>query len=465
MLRPLWSSLACAVFLLNFTGCVQKAGNTQVGLTKCGISLSSDGSISSDILTQDRSWAEPSLQNSDFISARVVSDREGNTTVVYQTGEGKIQALRLATLDCAFSEATQLDGGAGAEAPALAPAIENTNLTVVFTEINTAKKSVYARKYDSELATWDSAQLLETDDTMDAENPVVAYDSFNNIFVAWEFDNGATRSIYVTRFDNGTSTWSAPQEIDAGAATATSVRLSVSAAGDALVAWIQDSGGQPSLYASIYDEAGDSWAAAALVESDDTQPVSEIFVGMDPIGNAIVVWEQSSSGQDSVFQSLYTTGVGFAAPALVETDDTQAAQPQGLWVDSTTGDVIVLYSLFDGATGHLKTSYYDFSSTTWSPFDVASGGDSVPLAHLAGRADGSAIVIYQNTDATTHTLYSTEMSANDHRWSSSKKVAIRDEASNINQQISTFGSSTVKRDIAIWGVQNGAQYQLYTVTR
>jgi hypothetical protein len=99
--------------------------------------------------------------------------------------------------------------------------------------------SIYACRYVAESG-WGDADLIETDDSGNAEAPVVGIDGSGNAIVAWALNDETVwkRSVWANRYVAGTG-WEDPQLIEGESGDAKMPAIAVDSAGNAIAAWAQ----------------------------------------------------------------------------------------------------------------------------------------------------------------------------------------------------------------------------------
>jgi hypothetical protein len=144
-------------------------------------------------------------------------------------------------------------------------------------------------------------------------------------------------SVYVSFFNGGTQTWTAPLIIGGGASAGFKPKVAFNAAGDAFVIWRQNSG---VIQSSYYNSNLLFWNGPISIATNATVNYN---VGIDAAGNAIAVWQNSS---DSLVYSNYynktldlffpqvLTGVAGGPPSMGMTPGGNAFVA---WTNGSTG--------------------------------------------------------------------------------------------------------------------------------
>jgi|GEM_PF-1136118 len=293
----------------------------------------------------------------------------------YTDGAGRVTTLNYANF---------VGGGGGGGTPATADADPNALTTTEQT--GSTDYSLDSGALTTPSVGWDSAALLESDDTVVAGWENMASDANGNVFALWI----QGQDVFVRRFDKATNSWSAAVDLTTVSNTTFTPKLAVDAQGNALVGWVQSDGTAASTYVSRYDAATQSWSAAQLVESVSAAVSTTDGLVVDINGGyAAVSWVQSSS--------LYVarlSGGTWAARELVESSSNSASKP-AIAVDSS-GNVSVLWQQSDGTAVSVYANRYSVASSSWgSAALLESSGTVVSTPKLAFDGNGNGIAVWQ----------------------------------------------------------------------
>ena len=121
--------------------------------------------------------------------------------------------------------------------------------------------------------------------------PKVAVDGSGNATAVWSQADAIGTKTVASRYIAG-SGWSAPVAIETGSGTAWSQRVAMDPLGNAIAVWERDSderdGGLPArIWANHYDSTA-GWGVATPIGGTGT--AYEPQIAMDSQGNSIVVW-------------------------------------------------------------------------------------------------------------------------------------------------------------------------------
>ncbi len=243
------------------------------------------------------------------------------------------------------------------------------NVNVAFTQSDGTAASLYTNRYTASTNTWSGATTRESS-SVSVGGGQVAFDNNGNGFAAWSQGN----DLMVSRYTRSTNTWSAAAAIDSRTNPAYAPMLSMDGTGNALIAWSQSDGTANSIYASRYDAVSGSWSAAALLESS-SQGVGAsegAFSASISGANAFVAWQQSDGSQNNIYVSRYASG-SWGAPALVESINSYAGSSQ-IAVDSL-GNASVAFSFLE-AGQPLYVARYSAGGGGGTPYYTVPSGAS-----------------------------------------------------------------------------------------
>ena len=172
------------------------------------------------------------------------------------------------------------------------------NAIAVWNQVVGTRYDVWANRYVAGSG-WGTATLLKTD----GGPPQVAVDSSGNAVAVWRQVDGAQYHVWACRFVAG-SGWTAGAAIRSNAGVSIVPRVSMSGPGDAIVVWHQSDGTRDNIWASR-SAGGSAWGGAVQIESNNLGPAESPEVAVDPVGNAIVVWRQSSGSRYDIWSNSF----------------------------------------------------------------------------------------------------------------------------------------------------------------
>jgi hypothetical protein len=124
----------------------------------------------------------------------------------------------------------------------------------------------------------------------------------------WGEFNAGIQYAYSSRYDSGTDSWSAAEQIHANGSSSDSAAptsLGLDASGNVISVGFDYDGVKTDLWANRYDAAAGTWGASELLETDDVNSADFDSLAVSASGKAIVVWQQISGGRDSIWANRY----------------------------------------------------------------------------------------------------------------------------------------------------------------
>jgi hypothetical protein len=192
--------------------------------------------------------------------------------------------------------------------------------------------------------------------------PQVAIDAQGNGLVVWYVEIGAATDILSNRYTAGSS-WDTARSITTDKThDVTPPQIAMDANGNALAIWAQRNSDQNSaIWWTRY--AGSSWSTAAQIEipapfTDDV----EARVAFAPNGNAIAVWTQSAArrggGPSNIVSSRYTAGGAWSAAELIEKDNAGNATAPQIAIDGN-GNALAVWQQSDGTRDNIVSNTFE----------------------------------------------------------------------------------------------------------
>ena len=187
--------------------------------------------------------------------------------------------------------------------------------------------SIYANRYVVG-AGWSGAFPIESDVIWAASAPRIAMTADGNAYAVWEqyadaVLNDATppfKNIMANRYvpSLGWQTATLIETNNTGHAQAPQV--AVDGFGNATVVWRQWDVTHYSVSSNRYFRASGQWDTAALIETDNVADVVNPQVAMDVAGNAVAVWSQSDGSRSSIRANYYTFGATWGTAFVLDSN-------------------------------------------------------------------------------------------------------------------------------------------------
>jgi hypothetical protein len=229
---------------------------------------------------------------------QIVIDANGNATAVWgQSSVGNIWANRY-TAGAGWGTAALIEDGTGSAYGAQIAIDAGGNVLAVWAQTNGMVYSVWSNRYSA--GAWGTAALIETDNAGSAEGPQIAIDANGNALAVWAQSNGSVTSIWANRFSSGA--WGTAQMIETdNSVNAGYPTIAFDANGNALAVWHQ-----PRAITCNRYTIGIGWGTAALVDPDiNNEPTGPPQIAFDANGNAWVVWTQYDFTRNNIWANRY----------------------------------------------------------------------------------------------------------------------------------------------------------------
>lgn len=265
---------------------------------------------------------------------------------------------------------------------------------------------------------WGIAQLVETDDAGDADNPAIAIDPSGTAIAVWRNRTGVD-GLWSSHYVPGTG-WDTPVRIEANSNgnSPRGQQIVVEKNGNAIAIWRLYDGTRDNIWWNRYT-TGSGWGTAQLLETTDID-VYNPTIAMDANGNAMAVWVQTDTTLVSeVWASRYTPG-GWGTAQLLGTDNANEASGPDVAFDRN-GNAIAIWIYNDGsiwANRYTPAGEWDGAQrvvenvvnffddpkialddsgnaiAVWSQSGSAGGGDNIAsVRYQVGSGWGSAVII------------------------------------------------------------------------
>ena len=95
------------------------------------------------------------------------------------------------------------------------------------------------------------AEMIETDNTDNAENPQISIDANGNALAVWQQSDDTGKNIWSNRYTAG-SGWGTAEVIETETHDAETPQISVDADGNALAVWKQSDGTNDSIWSNYW---------------------------------------------------------------------------------------------------------------------------------------------------------------------------------------------------------------------
>ncbi|MBL4712227.1 MAG: hypothetical protein JKX75_06975 [Gammaproteobacteria bacterium] len=410
-----------------------------------------------NVLVTCRNWSASALIETDTvndaINPQIAIDAAGNATAVWPQGDGtrfNIWSNRYtAGSGWGTAELIETDNTGNADAPTITVNAAGVAIAI-WRQFDGTRFNIWSNRYVVGSG-WGTAELVENDNTGSALDPKIAMDTNGNALAVWPQGDGVEDNIWSNRYVVGTG-WGTPEKIESTSINAKEAQISMDASGNALAVWVQPSTAQESAWSNRY-VVGSGWGTAVLIETDSAGSTKNPQIAVDNNGNALAVWGQSDGTRDNVMANRYTVGSGWGTAELIETDNAGNATDPQIAVDAG-GNALAVWGQFDGSADNIMSNRYT-TGTGWGTAELIETEDyEAFLPKIAFDDSGNAIAIWLQEDANQQrswvNRYTTTVG-----WGVAEVI---DDGINIaySHQIAILGNGNA---VAVWVEYDGSAVQ------
>lgn len=328
--------------------------------------------------------------------ASTITDLAGNSLVelssAFTIRDGRWQGAELAEV---------YDGGFGATKAQVAFDSQG-NALAVWIQDDGVQGNVWSNRY-SPTSGWGAALLIETNDDESATNLKLAVNASGDALALWQHGP----DIWSNRYLSG-SGWGTAVAIDSAAGGAADPAIAIDPSGNGFALWRQNAIGRNDVWFNRY-LASEGWGTASLLETDDAGSAAGPSIATDPAGNAIAVWRQSDGNVVNMVARVFSVDGGWAAPTLIETDDTGGAIENQIAI-AANGDALVVWRQSDGTRNNIWANRHTDSG--WESATLIESNDTGDAAapQVAIDSAGEAFAVWYQFDGTRNNIWSSRYS-------------------------------------------------------
>ena len=376
------------------------------GLSFCGLALPSDIASAST----ESGWGIPVLienyHEGGGYYPEIAVDGDGNAFAVWNNwyGAGNSVMANIYVAGQGWSTAEIIDLGWGDTGYPRVTTDGAGNAFAVWQQDDGVRTNIWACRYVLGEG-WKAPELIETDDSFTAMNPVISADQDGNAIAVWIQGDGTAQSVFANRYTEGVG-WGTRVVIESEVSgDANLPALAGDGLGTFTAVWIHSDGVCTNAWANRYT-AETGWVTAQLVETDDSGSVMSPSVAMDVSGNAMATWYQYDGSLWNIQANRYIVGTGWGTPVLVEEDDGGGAEAPVVGVDRA-GNAIVVWRQWEGSRCNALANRYVVGTGWGDPVLLESNdAENARDVRVAVNADGVAFAIWNQYDSIRYNLWS-----------------------------------------------------------
>ncbi|HEX2070443.1 MAG TPA: PKD domain-containing protein [Thermoleophilaceae bacterium] len=243
---------------------------------------------------------------------------------------------------------------------------------------------------------WSEPQTISAgggDSGPNAMYPQVAINAAGDAVVSWllfHLQPGVPLIVVQAATRPAGDDWSPAEDLGFQDTNQDSPDGAIDAAGDAIVVWQGDVGGQDVIQAATRP-GGDDWSAAQEIPNSGPGAWAP-DVELDPAGNAVLLWLK---GLFPIVQAAERPVGGAWSPPQPLSAPGGDAELSGLAL-GVTGDAVATWRRFDGSNGILQASARPAGGSWSVPQDVSDAGQDVQGQRVAVDAAGDAVALWSS---------------------------------------------------------------------
>lgn len=330
---------------------------------------------------------------------------------------------------------------------------DDGNITAVWVQENAGRYSLWSRRYETGSG-WGNAELLETDDTGDADYPEIAIDGDGNVIAVWHQYDSVRHNVWTNRFDAGA--WGTATLLESDNNNAVYPHVAMAESGDAMAIWVQSDGARSNAAGRYYDAGTDTWQAVASLENGSGD-VQSPRVAIDTDGNALAVWYQSDGSVLDVMSNRYVPGSGWGTAAAISALNQNGYDPKIAMTPD--GDALAVWYQYDGTRYNVWANRYDHTAG-WGSAELLETEETVSsdTASVVVDTNGNGVAVWiENDDSGTLNLMANRYVAGT-GWSPAEAIESSTETLNAGAALAVDGGGRIT---AVWAQSNGAEDSLY----
>ena len=284
-------------------------------------------------------------------SPQIAMDEGGNAIAVWKQYDGSDFHIWASYFDGRAWGAAEFieteDNTENSDSPQIA--INNDGDAIaVWSQHDGFRYNIWANNFDG--SAWDTAEMIESDNSGSATLPQIAMDDSGNAIAVWEQRDG-NRNISANYF-NGTAWGTARliESVDTG--NAYYPQIAMNGEGNAIAVWSQYDGFNYNIWANNFEDT--AWGTAEIIDTTNIGSAYSPQIAMDPVGDAVTVWEQDDSFRYNIWANFLDADVeegevaewGIGIP--IEAEKTNDAVSPQLAMDDE-GNAIAVWRQFNGS--------------------------------------------------------------------------------------------------------------------
>jgi hypothetical protein len=279
--------------------------------------------------------------------------------------------------------------------------------------------NAFTSSFTTRDAVWQSATLIENNDTAPAQPARAVMDESGNAMVLWttQVPSGRT-NLWSTRYNAASRTWGAPQRVefnDTDGSYAGSLDIAADINGNIIAVWNQWIGASNTndIWANHYSAATGTWGTPFLLETGSSAAISP-SIGIDATGNATVIWLQTVNSRNHVWTNRYVPNVGWSGERPLESNPPGTNSSSPSIALNRNGEAIAVWTRYESGTSRYNLHGHRYTPNGgWTGAEITQPGTTyLSSASVAIDGSGNALVIWIQSDGIGDSAWVSRYTAN-----------------------------------------------------
>ncbi|MBW8042178.1 MAG: hypothetical protein FVQ85_19565 [Planctomycetes bacterium] len=327
----------------------------------------------------------------------------------------------------------------------------------------------YSYSFISEMRSFGENKILSSGSSNDNWGPLTTItDSSGNIWVAWPQGVVGSRDIYVGKLVAGADSF-----ISSGVVQVTddipdqgNPVIAVDSSDKLYLAWQDNRSGNWDIYVSISVDGGDNWSTEQKVVDSDANQVNPAIV-VDNSNNAYIVWEDDRNGNKDIYIATSINAFLTKVVSQITTDSFDQFEP-AIAADSSNTVYVVWTDkrIIPPATKSNNNIYGAASNDSWTNIPIVTKEESQSNPAIATEAVGSVLhlVWLDDTPGNDDIYYArTSDGLPGSPLAGSSIIDDTKGADQLSPVIITTGTGNDLKVFACWRDERNAEAELYAV--
>ncbi|MBT8454210.1 MAG: Ig-like domain-containing protein [Deltaproteobacteria bacterium] len=305
--------------------------------------------------------------------------------------------------------------------------------------------------FSTEDGQWGEPVLIEISNAGGARFPQVALDPTGNAVAVWEQSDGSRDNIWANRFTPSAG-WGVADRIEtASAGGASRPQVAVDPTGNAVAVWEQWDGARRNIWANRFTPSS-GWGVAGLIETDNAGTAARAQVAVDPLGNAVAVWEQSDGTRFNIWANRFTPSAGWGVAEPIETDDVGSAVRPQVALDPN-GNAVAVWSR-DNVWANRFTPTAGWGVAERIETDNAGGASA---SQVALDPNGNAVAVWEQYDGTRTNIWANRFTPAA-GWGVAERIETDNAKGAFSPQVALDPNGNA---VAVWSQDDGTRVNIW----